>query len=115
MSEPTTGAIIGKVMLKFFPSVAGAFIAGLTIKYPENSTIREKFYSFFIAFVSGVLVAHFIGEAIAANFADMTGVTLDAVKFALGIFGLTLINNLISEIKPWLDSLRKKVFGEKND
>lgn len=101
-------------LIKFLPSLAGSFLAVLTFKYDESTPLWTRVFRGFVVFISGVCVAHFLGSAIVDSYPNISGVTEDGLKFALGIFGLTLINNLTAEISPWLTSFRKKLFGAEN-
>lgn len=115
MSEPTSSfAIIWKLLVKFFPSITGSFLAVLTLKYSADTDIKTKISAGLIAFVSGIAVSHYGGNAIIAFYPILEPMTQDAIKFALGIFGLTLINNILAEIGPWVSALRKKIFGAEN-
>jgi hypothetical protein len=114
MSEPTSSfAIVWKVLVKLFPSITGSFIAVLTMKYSDTTT-KKKMFAALVAFVTGIAMSHFVGEAIIGYYPGLLPVTQDGIKFALGIFGLTLINNVLSEVGPWFLSLRKKIFGAEN-
>lgn len=115
MSEPTSSfAVLWKLMAKFFPSITGSFLAVLTVTYSKDADLKSKVFSAFVAFISGIAVSHYGGGAIIAFYPTLEPVTQDAIKFALGIFGLTLINNIIAEINPWVTALRKKIFGAEN-
>lgn len=115
MSEPTSLAAFAKIFGKFLPSIIGSFLAVLTLQYDNTKPLSSRILSGIIAFITGVAVSHYVGSAIISVYPEISEIVADSIKFALGIFGLTLINNLINEIKPWMESLRKKVFGEKND
>lgn len=121
MAEPvsfSTAAVFWKAvvnfLLKFLPSLAGSFLAVLTFKYDATTPLYARVFRGFVVFISGVATAHFLGSAVAAAYPSISGVVEDGLKFALGIFGLTLINNLSAEISPWLTSFRKKIFGADN-
>ena len=116
MSEPTSAvtAIFWKPLMKLIPAIVGALIGALAMKYPDGTSFGKKLATFAIAFISGVAVSHFVGAAIIAYFPGMDEVIYDAIKFALGVFGLTLVNNIISEMSLWMTSLRKKIFGAEN-
>ena len=115
MSEPTSSfAILWKILAKFFPSITGSFLAVLTMKYSADSTTKAKIFAALVAFISGIAMSHYVGEAIIGLYPTLEPVTQDGIKFALGIFGLTLINNILAEVSPWLTSFRKKIFGADN-
>lgn len=115
MSEPTSSlAIAWKITAKFFPSMTGSFLAVLTLKFNSDTAMKTKIFAGFVAFISGIAVSHYGGNAIIAYYPLLEPVTQDGIKFALGIFGLTLINNILAEINPWVTALRKKIFGAEN-
>lgn len=115
MSEPTSSlAFAWKILSKFLPSIIGSFLAILTMDYSKDISLKAKLFAGFVAFISGIAVSHYGGDAIIAFYPSLESVTQDAIKFALGIFGLTLINNIIAEINPWVTALRKKIFGAEN-
>lgn len=115
MSEPTSIiAIAIKGLSKFFPSIIGSVLAVLTMKFDPNTSIKAKITAGSIAFISGIAMSHYFGDAIISYYPVTDPMTQDAIKFALGIFGLTLINNILAEINPWVTSLRKKIFGAEN-
>lgn len=99
---------------KFLPSIIGSMLAVLTMKFDNKTKLPARVFAGAVAFVSGISISHFIGNAIIAYYPGLDPMTQDAIKFALGIFGLTLINNIIAEINPWVTSLRKKIFGADN-
>lgn len=115
MSEPTSSiAVSWKLLSKFLPSIIGSFLAVLTMDYSKDTGMKAKLFAGFVAFISGIAVSHYGGDSIIAFYPALEPVTQDAIKFALGIFGLTLINNIIAEINPWVTALRKKIFGVEN-
>ena len=115
MSEPTSNiTIVVKTLSKFFPSIVGSILAVWTMKFDPTTTLKAKFLAGGIAFISGIAMSHYIGDAIISFYPINDPMTQDAIKFALGIFGLTLINNILAEINPWVSSLRKKIFGAEN-
>lgn len=116
MSEPTSIiAISTKVISKFFPSIVGSILAVLTMKFDEKTRLSARITAGAIAFIAGIAMSHFIGNAIISYYPGLDPMSQDAIKFALGIFGLTLINNILTEINPWIASFRKKIFGAENE
>lgn len=113
MSEPTSIAAFLKIFGKFLPSIIGSFLAVLTMQYDKTKSLKAKIIAGTIAFIVGVAVSHYVGSAIIALYPEISEIVADSIRFALGIFGLTLINNLVAEIKPWMEAIRKKVLGDK--
>lgn len=85
------------------------------MKFDDKTKMSAKITAGAIAFFAGIAMSHFIGNAIISYYPGLDPMTQDAIKFALGIFGLTLINNILAEINPWVASLRKKIFGAENE
>lgn len=101
-------------MSKFFPSIVGSFLAAITMKFDADTSLKTKLVAGFIAFICGIAMSHYVGSAIIGFYPGLEPVTQDGIKFALGIFGLTVINNILAEVSPWLSALRKKIFGAEN-
>lgn len=115
MSDPTPLiAVTAKAIIKFVPSIVGSILAVLTMKFDESTSVGKRITAGIVAFVSGIAISHYIGNAIIAHYPITDPMTQDAIKFSLGIFGLTLINNIIAEINPWITSFRKKIIGDEN-
>lgn len=116
MSEPTstTLAIGWKILSQFFPSVIGSFLAVVTMKFGPNVSLKTKIITGTIAFISGIATSHYLGGLIIGFYPITEPLIQDGIKFALGIFGLTIINNVYDQINPWLTSIRKKILGAEN-
>ena len=112
MSEPSSFFVLAKGLMKFAPSLIGSFIAVLSMPSKPDLTFKQKLLAGVIAFSTGMGVSHFAGGAIISYMALPDLLVQDGIKFALGLFGLTLVNNIMSEINPWFISLRQKIFGE---
>ena len=116
MSEPasTAFAILWKVLTKFFPSIIGSFLAVITMKFSPDVSLKTKLITGLIAFISGIAMSHYVGGIVIGIYPLLDPVAQDGIKFTLGIFGLTIINNVYDQINPWLTSIRKKILGAEN-
>lgn len=115
MSEPIHMAVIvGKLwslLVKFLPSFIGSFIAVFTMRFDANTPWHKRLALGMTAFAVGVACSYYFGSAIFSMYV-LDPFVQDAIRFALGIFGLTLVNNVMSEISVWLAAIRKKILGE---
>lgn len=85
----------------FIPSVAGALIG---ILHNREKPLAENT----VAFITGVAVAYFVGGAILVYF-DVKHQAVDvAVKFALGLFGKSIVHAIYEQIGPFWQSIRER-------
>ncbi|HET8688156.1 MAG TPA: hypothetical protein VFM18_16095 [Methanosarcina sp.] len=112
MSDPTAFIpLVIKMFTKSIPSLIGSILAVLTMKFDESTPLSKRITAGVIAFISGIAISHYIGNAIISYYPVTDPMTQDAIKFCLGIFGLTLINNILAEINPWISAFRNKILG----
>ena len=115
MAEPIHTTVLGSIIAKlmtYVPSLIGSFIAILTMKFDENTPMMTRVFMGATAFFVGVVISHYGSGALFEIYPNIQPMTQDAIKVALGIFGLTLVNNTAAEIGPVLSSLRKKFTGD---
>lgn len=115
MAEPIHTTVLGGIAAKLvtsIPSLIGSFIAILTMKFDESTPMKTKIFMGITAFFVGVVISHYGSGALFEIYPNIQPMTQDAIKVALGIFGLTLVNNVASEVAPILKSLRKKFTGD---
>jgi hypothetical protein len=85
----------------FTPSIMGALLGLL---HNRDKPPIERL----VAVLTGMVVAHFAGSGLVAYF-DMTHVAIvDSVKFALGLFGMSIVHSMYEQIGPFWQSVRER-------
>lgn len=103
----TSAAILAfcKTML---PAFLGAMVASIIGK-ARTKTAR------FVAFIVGLLIAHYGGGA-AIEWLGVTSIAMqDMVKFSIGVFGMGIAEQIEYQIPIAIRALRVKFFGRSID
>lgn len=88
----------------FSPSIAGALLGLL---HNREKPLMERA----VAVATGMTVAHFVGSGLVAYFDVKHPAIGDAVKFALGLFGMSIVHAIYEQIGPFWQSVRERVVG----
>ena len=88
----------------FAPSIMGAVLGLLHNR--ERPLIERS-----VAVATGVLVAHFVGGGVVAYFDMKNPAISDAVKFSLGLFGMSIVHAIYEQIGPFWQSVRERIVG----
>ena len=99
-----TEAPFYKILGMILPAIAGAFVS---MRYvPKDAGNGNKWFSF----ACSILIAHFVGRGLAQHF-GLVGYMETGVIFTTGMFGLTVVSHVVSEVPKIFSDLRKKWFG----
>ena len=104
MTEPTTAPIL-KLLGALLPGAVGSAIA-LLFNTADASSIDRL-----IAFASGVALAHYGGGAL-AHWYGVDGVLAEALRVAVGLWGLAIVANVMAEIPALIAAARRRIIGE---
>ena len=88
----------------FTPAIVGAVLGLL---HNRERPWKERI----VAFLTGVLVAHYGGEAVVAYFTMGNGPVADGAKFAIGLFGMSIVHAMYEQIGPFWTQVRERVVG----
>lgn len=86
----------------FAPAILGALLG---LMHNRERPWQERI----VAFATGVLVAHYGGEAVVAYFKMGIGPIADGAKFALGLFGMSIVHAIYDQIGPFWTQVRERV------
>lgn len=86
----------------FVPSILGATLG---ILHNRERPLLERL----VAVATGMAVAHFIGSGLVAYFGVTNAAIGDAVKFSLGLFGMSIVHAIYEQIQPFWQSLRERL------
>jgi hypothetical protein len=88
----------------FTPSIMGALLGLL---HNRDKPIVERV----VAVATGMAVAHFVGSGLVAYFDVKHPAIGDAMKFALGLFGMSIVHAIYDQIGPFWQSVRERMVG----
>jgi hypothetical protein len=104
MTEPTTAPIL-KLLGALLPGAVGSAIA-LRFNTADASS-RDRALAFF----AGVALGHYGGSAL-AHLYGLDGPMADALRVAIGLFGLALVANVMAEIPALIAAARRRYLGD---
>ena len=106
MTEPTTvPALAIKLLGGIVPGAVGAAIA---LRFNTSDLTRSRRIA---AFGCSVGLAHYLGGAVVEHWA-LAGMVADAAKLGTGLFGLSIVAAMITEVPTIVAALRRRFIGE---
>ena len=88
----------------FAPSMMGAVLGLL---HNRTRPITERL----VALLTGMAVAHYAGGGLVAYSEVKHPAIGDAMKFALGLFGMSIVHAIYEQIGPFWQSVRERIVG----
>lgn len=107
MSDPLTGLIaaLWKLIGGVLPAAAGALIS------LRLNTADLSFGTRLIAFLSAFALGHYLGAAVAQQYA-LEGPKAEAASLVIALFGLNLVAILAAQLPSLFDLAKRRILGD---
>lgn len=102
-ADPTTSTAI-RVIEAVLP---GAIGAAISLRFMEG-----QWWNKMLSFASGVAFSYYIGNGMIEYLGIVGKFTSTAILFTIGVFGLSIVNQLQQQIPDALRAARKRWIGE---